>query len=169
MEGGLLGRLVYWGRTGRALRLFETRRREVDWVDRVLARKVASLNSCDFFLLHILLHNRVLPDKARKSHYNPCKPNPHLFQSPLYVFSVRVEGYLFRIYWLQPAYLALVLGCTLAITHGSDSEHGTLRSRACPVTQLVLWRKTRGKKFKPPTNASCALSEVVHKSIPFKF
>lgn len=41
--GGLLGRFGLLGRKRQALRLFGTRRREVDLVDRVLARKVVSL------------------------------------------------------------------------------------------------------------------------------
>lgn len=44
MNEGLVAEAVgLFGRKRRALRLFGTRRREFDWVDRVLARKVATL------------------------------------------------------------------------------------------------------------------------------
>lgn len=82
MEGGLLGRLVYWGRTRMVLRLFGTRRREVDWVDRVLARKVASLTDTTFFcctfastLMYFQIGSKI-PLISLQAH-------PHLFQSPL--------------------------------------------------------------------------------------
>lgn len=50
----LLGRMRW------ALGLFGTRRREVDWVDRVLARKVASLTGATPFRCTIFPHSQVL-------------------------------------------------------------------------------------------------------------
>lgn len=72
MGGGSLGRFGLLGRKRQALPLFGTRRREVDLVDRVLARKVVSLTDATSFCWSTEVTDMYF-ELGAKFHLLPCK------------------------------------------------------------------------------------------------